>query len=265
MKNEKTLSSEVNSETVPVENPEQEIAEGEQDTGSEPASEEEEKTRKKPTNRFEQRFQAIADAIEIAETEPLFQEALARFGFGAEEIAVGRAKWDDTNRKYLDQKLAKADYRESVRAAKAERDKANGTYMRFIEIGRVAFKGDAQVVDKLGLKGARTHNFGGWMAQVSQFYDYALSTLAVQEGFAAHSVLLEALQAGWQEAQSARTINIQKNSSKGEAENVTDLKTRSYKELIKWVRRYYQAIDLAFDDNPQLKEKVGVRVPYLRL
>ncbi|MCP5049935.1 MAG: hypothetical protein GY940_22400, partial [bacterium] len=49
-----------------------------------------------------------------------------------------------------------------------------------------------------------------------------------------------------------------------DAEDATDQKNLLYRKLIRWMMDFYRVVEIAFREKPQLKEKVGIIVPYLR-
>ena len=55
-----------------------------------------------------------------------------------------------------------------------------------------------------------------------------------------------------------------KRSKKADAEVATAVKSELYRKLRQWMKDYYKVVEMAFREQPQLKEKVGIVVPYLR-
>ena len=71
------------------------------------------------------------------------------------------------------------------------------------------------------------------------------------------------LQTGKQEMTDAVEADKYKRSKKADAEDATAYKNKLYRKLWRWMKDFYQVVEMAFREKPQLKEKVGIVVPYL--
>ena len=98
----------------------------------------------------------------------------------------------------------------------------------------------------------------------TRFFDKSLELPERQAQLAKYNVPLEMLQQGQQEMADAVEADKVKRSKKADSEVATETKSELYRNLRQWMKDYYKVVEMAFREKPQLKEKVGIVVPYLR-
>lgn len=223
-----------------------------------------EKKRRKPRQTFDKLITDFRAAIEISGEEGDFRDIIEYHGYTPERRQMGLQLINDTAAADRTKKDRKAELNEAARTARQLRRKAQKTLSRCVASARLAFDGDPNTLELLGLSGGRDQTFGGWAAFSSRFFEKSLETPARQEALAKYNVSLELLQQGQQETADAVEADKVKRSKKADAEVATANKNELYRRLRIWMSDYYHVVEIAFREKPQLKEKVGIVVPYLR-
>ena len=223
-----------------------------------------ESKRRKTWQTFDKLITDFRAAIEISGEEGEFREIIEYHGYTPERRQKGLQLISDTVAADKNQKDNRAEKNEAARAARTLKRKAQETLSKCVASARLAFVDDPNTLELLGLSGKRDNSFGTWAAFGSRFYEKSLEIPARQEALANYNVPLELLQQGQQEVANAVEADKVKRSKKADAEVATAYKNELYRTLRTWMRDYYSVVEIAFRENPQLKEKVGIVVPYLR-
>lgn len=219
--------------------------------------------KKKVIITFDMRMNDFRSALQISYDDDEFRQFMEHYGYIKPRIEEGLAvitKATDADKFKQDKK---AEEHAAYREAGALQDKANTTYMICVNSARLAFRGNLEILELLGLIGRRKQSFGGWKAQVTRFFEKCLASEELQADLAKYNVALALLQKGQQELQEAVAARDRAKRIKADAEHATFLKGEAYKEAVAWMKDFYKIVELAYKKNPQLKEKVNIVVPYL--
>lgn len=220
--------------------------------------------KRKPKLTFDRYIADFRAAIEISGEEGEFREIIEYHGYTPERRQRGLTLINDTAAAELVKKDKKAEQHEATRVAQNLRRKADKTLSGCVASARLAFENDPNTLELLGLNRKREQGFGGWAAFGGRFFQKNLDSPEMQARLAKYNVPLELLQQGEQEVADAVEADKVKRSKKADAEVATATKNSLYKKLRIWMSDYYRVVEIAFREKPQLKEKVGIVVPYLR-
>ncbi|NIM16498.1 MAG: hypothetical protein GTO45_31180 [Candidatus Aminicenantes bacterium] len=219
----------------------------------------EEKTRKIKVT-FERKLFIIRTGIANALKPGLFRQYVEEFGYNETRLNEGMGLLTNTDTARTNQKSAIALKVQKTREADNKKYEANNLYKHYVVIGREEFQDNLHILDKLGLEGERKEDFGGWREQAMRLYEN-VGTPGVLEGYAKHSITAEDLEAGKQAVLDWEKAIADRNEAKAEAEKATELKNKAFRELLKWWRGFVKVVDVALQDDPQLKEQINIVVP----
>ena len=205
-------------------------------------------------------MQGAHTLIENAIASPEFAAALAGYGYDAARLGEGRSLWavvDGLAKKQVANYGGQYDATQSFEKAWTA---ANSAYMKTLKVSRVAFGGDAGAVAALKLYGPRMQTISGWMDQATTLYanlasDARLSAGLVRFGYSAaklevEKALVEDLR-----------LEIQAQAQKtGDAQSTTAARDVKLRELDTWISDFRTICRVAFYENPQELEKLGVLV-----
>lgn len=241
----------------------EEIQEQSEETTTEGNQVEEKDERRKTWLTFDKCITDFRAALEIAGEEGEFRDIIEYHGYTQPRRQEGLTMVKDTADADQTKKDKKAEHHEASREAKGLRKKAQKTLSKCVASARLAFKNDQEILEILGLTGKRDQTFGGWAAFGTRFFEKSLALPEIQTGLAKYDVPLELLQTGSQEMIDAVEADKRKRSKKADAEDATAYKNKLYRKLRQWMKDFYRVVEIAFREKPQLKEKVGIVVPYL--
>lgn len=196
--------------------------------------------------------------VENARNLPDMSAVLKAFGYTAERLDQGLALLAETEA--LIQKQIR-EYGESYAATKALNEAwaaADGLYMKTLKVARIAFGDDPGAGAALKLSGLRKQTVTGWLEQASTFYTNLTAGFADQLArfgytpakLAAEAALVEGVR---------KTLQAQAKES-GEAQQATMVRDAKVGELDRWIGELRAIARVAFADDPQQLEKLGIRV-----
>ena len=199
-------------------------------------------------------------AISNSLSDQQILQALIIFGYDEVKINKGLQICNEAEnlvqinaKEYGEQYQAMDDFQESKLIA----DRA---YINSLKIARIAFSDNTEAMKSLYLLGSRKRTFSGWLTQTKTFYANLISNddyIAAMQNFGYSTEKLQAEQAL---VSLAETKNFSYNKEKGEAQQSTENRDEKIDELIDWFRSFLEIARIAFEDNPQLLEKLGIVV-----
>ena len=203
-------------------------------------------------------LQGSKTLIENASTLPEIATALASYGYDAARFEEGRRLWAEAD------SLAKKQSLDSGgrSGATQELDKAwtvaNTSYMKALKIARIAFGEDPKAIAALKLYGPRKQSVAGWIEQAETFYanlaaDPALAGRLRRYGYDSARLGSEAMQ-----VEAVRSKTQEKVQGSGNAQASTAARDKKLRELDTWVSELRTISRVAFYENPQELEKLGV-------
>jgi len=218
------------------------------------------KKKKKVRRTFEKQFNEVRNIIELSIKDDTLRQVAAEYGYPAERVAGLKSMFDETDGYYEAQKTAMAKQRAATRSFEEKKERATNTVRHHVDTAKLAFKSDPDMYDELGLNGRREKAFGAWAAQNKYFYGKILlaENVAIMADF---KVTQAELEAGRQQVMDTITAEIEGENSKAEAQKATELKYKSWNKLRKAVRKYINVMKEALEDDPQMKEKLGIVTP----
>lgn len=209
----------------------------------------------------EERLMNAQVAITNSLSREFLKTPLKIFGYDEKRLRQGLELHEKAKDLLLQQKLKYAEQEEAVNHLKMIRRKAHKPYISFTKVARVALHGDSPTLQKLDLAGKRKIAFAGWLNQVNQFYNVALSEPAILKLLAGFGITKEKLQEGKKLADDAESAHVRKEKLKAEALKATEQRDAAFKKLVNWMADFISIARIALADNPQALEALMVVQP----
>ena len=225
------------------------------------AGDQEEKTRRKVRKTFERELSRMRDTMLLSKNHEVLKQYAAEGGYTAEKIAAGQVFFDALETSYEEQKTAMAAQLEATRIFEEKREKANKTVQHFVDTARLEFKENPGIYRALGLHNRQVRTYGEWVASNKYFYTKILSIPEALAGMANHQVTQEQLTAGEQELTDTINAEVEQEKAKALAQRATQQKNTAYQVFYKWYRRYINIMKEVLEDDPQMKEELGIVTP----
>jgi len=206
-------------------------------------------------------FNRARVAIENSLSNPIIQAYLVEYGYTPEKIQTGKQLYETALN--LQQQQQK-EFGEQIEAT-ADRDKlweiAHATYIKFVKIARVAFKGNSGIATQLGLNGDRKNSLSGWLLQTHQFYANTLNNDSLLQKLSEYGITKAKLEAGKTEAEALATANLKQEKEKGEAQEATQKRDEAIDTLSSWLSDFTSIARIALEPEAQLLESLGIKEP----
>jgi hypothetical protein len=210
------------------------------------------------TKRIEQEFELAEIAISNTLADPELYAVLAPCGYDTARLREGSLLCEKARASHQHQKGEYGELHAANKALHAARQQIWASYIRHLEIARVAFRNDLAVRDKLGLTARRKDGHAGWLEQARQFYSYALSDAAILRplsGFGITQVVLEECQ---RQLAAVQEHNAARWRHKGAARDATIARDQAVAELTAWLRDFFKVARIVCKGQPQLLNKLGI-------
>lgn len=196
--------------------------------------------------------------IENAATDPSIATVLAGFGYDAARLEEGRRLWAAADAQAKKTANDHAEKRGATQDFEAAWSVANSAYIKTLKVARVAFADDVRAITALKLYGPRKQSTAGWLEQAETFY----AGLGSDKGFA-QGLALFGYDSAKLEAEAALVGEVRRKSQaqtqgNGAAQSSTAARDAKFRELDGWVSDFRTICRVAFYENPQELEKLGV-------
>lgn len=215
----------------------------------------------RPKQSIEDHLLAAQVAIHNALDDVELQDYLAEYGYDREKLEAGRVLYQATVVAQQTQQVKYGDQYNATDTVNRLREEADETYMRYVEVARIALRDRRGVAAKLNLRGRRKKAIAGWIVQVRQFYDNLLSDADLMESMAEFGVTQAKLEAGRAQVDAVEEANRIQDKLRGEAQDATQARDAALEALDRWMSDFIAIARLALKERPQLLEKLGIVVP----
>ena len=166
-------------------------------------------------------------------------------------ISAAEDQYQQQQTEYAEQFQATTELQEKAAAARA-------TYLRHLKLARVAFKSGTLGHKTLNLAGKRKEDFAGWMAQANQFYRVLLEDTALLQTMSGYTLDQAAAEAAKNALVQVEIAGAAQLRETGEAQVATRQRDDAVTTLRGFMSDFYRVAEVATEDQPQLREKMGM-------
>ena len=205
------------------------------------------------------RLAAVDLAVKNVLREPDLLAALTPWSYDAVKLGAGQALHDAALALHLTTDRERGEAVSATAALHAARDAAYKTYMQHVKVARVALD-DPGLRRDLGLDGPREKALLAWLDQARNFYRSALAKPDVVTALTPFGMDALALQAGSDAVEAVYAARNVREDEAGEAQTATEARDAALAALDRWMGDFLQVARVAFEDDPQQLERLGVQV-----
>jgi hypothetical protein len=203
-------------------------------------------------------LQGAKTLIENADGTPSIAQALGGYGYDAARLEEGRRLWAEADAAVKKQALDSGGKSGSVADQGKAWEKANAAYAKALKVARVAFGEDPKAIAALKLYGPRKQSLAGWLEQAGTFYanlasDSGLALRLARFGYDAAKLAAESAR-----VEAVREKSQAKAQGTGTAQASTASRDKKLRELDVYVSELRTIARVAFYEEPQELEKLGV-------
>jgi len=207
----------------------------------------------------------ISEQLEWAHTliynakyHPSIQEKLDELGFKPENITTGETLLTETETREQQQRSQYERKLSATDALYAHLAMLKGEFQEHFTLAKLAFADQRPMRKSLRLDQKQRRRQADWIKQVMDFYQELLKN---PKPMAKYGVNKAKLEQALVSAQTARTLLIEQQQAKGEAQQATQRKQQALRDLKQWCRNFQTIAEVALQDDPQLLEILGKTVP----
>ena len=197
--------------------------------------------------------------IENARGIPDICVVLQEFGYSPERLAEGFQLLLEAQTLVHQQAREYGEAREATDLLNKARETANAAYRKTLKIARIAFGDEVAPAVALKLYGPRKQSKAGWVEQTSAFYgnltDPHLQDRLEQFGYTASKIAKESAL-----VEAVRQSFLSQAKETGEAQQATVVRDQKVAQLETWVSELRAVSRVAFAENPQGLERLGIKV-----
>ncbi|MEO1255190.1 MAG: hypothetical protein AAFY41_09945, partial [Bacteroidota bacterium] len=200
-------------------------------------------------------------AITNGKSNAQINSEMALYSYSDAKMAEGEALLKDAQDKHEKQKQEYGEQYAATDALETAMFETNKQYMRHVKLARIAFEGDKEAINALQLQGRRKQTYTGWINQSSIFYKNALKNDAIKAELVSMNIPEATLMAMEEKIKDVHDKLTEQLKEKGEAQKATEVRDNALEDLLDWMAKYKAVAKVAFEDDPQLIEILGIVEP----
>jgi hypothetical protein len=207
---------------------------------------------------FDEYMSQVAALIENSLSDSNIIAATSRFGYSEDRIKEGEQHYkavlsvNQTQEKAMQQKLMAHHERKKTYAM------VRKSYMKMLQIARIAFDKDAIISKALQLEGARMANLDAWMNQVALFGNRLLGEERWMKMLQQYGIGRKDIQQLMDSLDQLRSVAVLCEQNKNASKQQTAAKRLKLKVLQEWVSDYLKIAKIALDEQPELYQQLKV-------
>ena len=132
--------------------------------------------------------------------------------------------------------------------------------MRTLKFVRVAFEGNTKILNDMHANQSRSERYDIWRVDARALYDTLLGDESLINVMLEFGYSIEKLTEEFEDVKNLDTLRNNYLSEKGEAQHSTQIRDQKLQELLVWKGRLVKVARLAFADQPQYLEILGIIV-----
>lgn len=131
-------------------------------------------------------------------------------------------------------------------------------YNRNLKLARIFLKDDPHAVTSLVLNGRRKGSVTGWCKDANLFYSNMVNNPVFIDKMSHTGCSAEAILNDHQLVKDVEMAQVKQNDESGEAQAATLARDNAIDEFLEWTAVFYEIADIALEDHPQWKERLGI-------
>lgn len=208
-----------------------------------------------------EKMQKYSELIDNTISDPVILSGVAVYGYTLEKVKLGKVHLDETAELIVKQGDEDAEQKHADDSFKALRSKIEAQFRKDRKLAKIALEEEPLLLKvNLGVMGDVSYNFPDLMVELNQFYDNALKSTEIMTAFGELNLSSEKLQAMQADIAALKSLKLTQKKEMGEAQMATKERDKKLSVLDKWAKRYKKVATIAFEDQPQILEKLGILV-----
>lgn len=188
---------------------------------------------------------------------PELIKATEPFGYNKKSFVKGKAKLENTRLLFNTKDECYKEKKRATQELKSARYELRQTYLRHAGMLRAYYRQNASELEQLGVNQSTPAALDPFLTRAQRFYASVQTLMENAIGFPFMEEEVTRAQAMIRAISEAR---VRQFSKKGAAQRTTQLQNEALKDLRQWVRDFLTVAKIAFRDDPQQMEMLGIIV-----
>ena len=221
---------------------------------------------------IDNKFMAYELSLNNALTNKPLLDGLSAYGYNESKLNEGKVILAEARNMYEQQKTDYANKYGVSDELKKVTDEAYKAYMKTVKVARVAYEDDVNSQKRLVLDESRKKTFSGWVDQAERMYKNILTNTETKKGvsnidnesISKYGYNIEKITAEYDLIKKAKELNMKYTLNNGNSQDVTQKKDDAIKIIDKWMSSFIKIARVAFEENKQMLEQLGIVVKNTR-
>ena len=201
-------------------------------------------------------------ALSTVQENADLQKKLSAVGYTPEVITDGLSLVQETEELNDRQKNEYGDQYAAQDTFMQEWKNSYDQYMVTLRLARIALKGNRDAEASMRLTGPRLRTFHNWVGkQARPFYNNAINDAEIMDALRRFLIDKKRLTLEWQSIERAQSLLGKRDDEAGEAQAATLARDKKMDEVDSWIGEFREVARIAFRDNPQWLERIGITTP----
>jgi len=211
-------------------------------------------------NMIDAKMNEIRVLITNSISHEVISQKLSEFGYTSEKLQQGLAMFTQVENFVTDQRKEYNEQYEASDIFYETWDIVKISYMRTLKFVRIAFEGNTKILNDMHANQSRSERYDVWRVDARALYDTLLGDESLINVMLEFGYSFEKLTEEFEDVKNLDTLRNNYLSEKGEAQHSTQIRDQKLQELLVWKGRLVRVARLAFADQPQYLEILGIIV-----
>ena len=209
-------------------------------------------------NSINDRLHSAQVAIDNTLEDPILVEGMSKYGYPPDSVMEGKSMYLEAKELVDSQRKEYGEQTEAMHFLHDLFDEADHRYAKLLKIARIVLEKERNSYLGLGLAGRRKRSMSGWLNQAQTFYNNALAQEDVLETLGRYGITKKDFQDGKKEVEVVQKANNKYLREIGDAQQATIERDEAIDSMEDWMGDFISIARIAFDEDPQYLEKMGV-------
>jgi hypothetical protein len=192
--------------------------------------------------------------------DPIISGRMNCYGYTREKMKQASLMHQEMEHVNRQNHLKHGDYDNFKNKLRKSKKAFHKAYMVDLEFARIALARQPLLLDRVGASGRRQKAVAAYFLEAEWFYHALAEDESLLKKMAVYGYTKETILQRQKEIEKIYRLMEQKIRASGEAQHSTQIRNRKLRELDRWVSEYKKVARLAFRDDPQYLEKLGIVV-----
>lgn len=201
--------------------------------------------------------QNVELALNNALNEANIYNKLSSFGYNRDKLNEGLTLLNNTKSLINRHSSLFGEQKDITKALSKAQKEAIKAYQGLVKIARAILS--KEKVAQLGVTGVMPKSISTFLTKADIAFNNALTIDDIKEELRSYGYDEKKINSEYNKIKELERLNERQEAAKGELQQLTKDKEKALSELRKWFSKFIKVARVAFEDNKQLLEKLGIR------